>query len=69
MALKTNKGMGAAFGLFGLVILGHLWFVLLAPVRWNIRYPGGLIAMFAAMIVAACLSIVAGRWGGADGIF
>ncbi len=63
MTVKKNSAAATALGLIGLAILVHLWCVVLAPIKWNVRYPGGMMSMISVMLLAMGLSFAAGIWG------
>lgn len=46
----------------GLVVF--LWLVVLAPVRWNLRFPGGLHWMAICLVASVVFSVLAWKYGG-----
>lgn len=50
-------------GLCSLAILASLWFVHLAPMKWNLHYPGGRYSFSLALLLPMAMSALAGRWG------
>ena len=63
MARRKRAWLAAISGIFGTLILVHLWLVLLAPAKWVVRYPGGLIPMVSAIFLSTAMSLAASIWG------
>jgi CBS domain containing-hemolysin-like protein len=58
----TNKGVLATLlGILSGAILAYTSVVLLAPVKWNLRYLGGAKALLFSLALSVLLSVVAAK--------
>jgi fucose 4-O-acetylase-like acetyltransferase len=64
MGSHGKRAATLTLGLLSAVGLALIWVFLLAPVRWDLRYPGGASSGFLTILSCFVMSIVAGRWGG-----
>jgi len=46
-----------------MAILGFIWLVFLAPIKWNLNYPVGYFWFLVTILVAIMMSITAGILG------
>jgi hypothetical protein len=58
---KHNHIISSISGVVSAAMLAYISIILFAPMRWNLRYPGGAWAVLAAIILAFVLSIVAAK--------
>jgi hypothetical protein len=63
MPIGKRPKLGAVFGFVSVAILGHIWIVFLAPIKWNLSYPVGDFWVLVTMLVAIMMSIAAGMLG------
>ncbi len=69
MAQLKSRALSTVLGYLSVAGLGFIWLVDLAPLRWNLRYPGGALSGILTMIGCIVLSSLAGRWGSRDWYF
>ncbi len=63
MTLNKAKALAGTLGLVSAAGLGLVWVVVLAPVRWGLRYPGGGLSGLLTMIGYVAMTLAAGRLG------
>jgi len=63
MGVKGKRAIGNWLGIVSVVYLVFLWTINLNPLKWNLRFPGGVRAMFSTMFLAMFTSSFAGLWG------
>jgi len=64
LAIQKRPKIATVAALLAIAIVGHIWFVFLAPTRWGIFYPGGVVGLVFMMVLAIGLSAVASILGG-----
>jgi hypothetical protein len=62
--LITRTVLSRMFGVLSIAILVHIWLVFSAPIKWNLRYPGGSASVLVALLLCFGMSFLAARWGG-----
>jgi multisubunit Na+/H+ antiporter MnhB subunit len=63
MAPHRTRILAVTLGLLSAAGLAFVWVVVSAPVRWDLRYPGGGFSGLLTVIAYIGMSVVAGRWG------
>jgi hypothetical protein len=53
----------SAFGLLSILIVGYFWLLMLVPIAWNLRFPGGGFALVAILLLSIIVSGIAGLAG------
>jgi hypothetical protein len=63
MTPHKARVLAVALGLLSAGGLALVWAVVLAPVRWGLRYPGGGLSGLLTMIVYVAMTLAAGQLG------
>lgn len=59
--MKHTGVVAMLLGILSGVILAYISVILLAPVRWNLRYPGGANALLFSLCLSIALCVIAAK--------
>ncbi len=63
MPIKRQPNIANALGVVSVLLLSLLWGVLIDPLKWHPRFPGGMRGGAIALVAAVVTSALASAWG------
>jgi hypothetical protein len=63
MNAKRRSIIANVLGVISVAYLLFLWTIVLNPLKWNIAFPGGVVAGFFTMLLNVIVAVLAGIWG------
>lgn len=63
MITKSRSTAATVLGILSLIGPVLVWTFIFAPLRWNIRFPGGVWGAILTLLLAIAMSVIAGICG------